>query len=399
MNALMVSPDIQSGGVAHVVRSLRQYLRSKGHNVHVLHSGASIMPRVKASELGFPAWNLRLQMPLGERHPALTLPLFVFLFPIGLLQSVWLIWKQRFQVVNIHYPSNDLFYFAICRRLLSFNLVCSIHGADLFPDGKARRKYHWGMRMLLRYADRIVTPSADLRRKVLDVFPEYEDKVLFIHNGIRLDGISAVPSPGGKASGRYVLSVSAYKPQKGLDVLIRAMKKVVRHDPELKLLLIGEGSLRSELETLAAELGLSANIEFHGRKTESEVLELLRGCETFVLPSRFETFGIAILEAMACGRPVVVSNTGGMPEIVRNGRNGFIVEPEDASALANVLISLSDDPVLRRRIGEAAFEDVRRRFHVDAMGESYERVFGIADSDDCAGRPHADCVVPGVRPS
>ena len=87
------------------------------------------------------------------------------LFPAALLQLAWLIWKRRIRAVNIHCPKYELCYFAICRKFLPFALVCSIHGADLFPDGRRRKKYHWGLRMLLRNADRIVTLSDDLRQR------------------------------------------------------------------------------------------------------------------------------------------------------------------------------------------------------------------------------------------
>jgi glycosyltransferase involved in cell wall biosynthesis len=327
-------------------------------------------------------------MPFGRRHPVVSLPMFVFLFPFALMQVAWVIWKQKIEVVNIHYPTSELCYFALCRKFLRFRLICSLHGAEVFPGGKPQTKYDWGLQTLLRHADCIVTPSADLRRKVLELFPEYQDKVLFIHNGIEVEQFALTSSKPSALRGRYILSVSAYKEQKALDVLIEAMKNVAQHCPGVKLVLVGEGtSLRRELELLAAKLGLSECIEFHGRKSQSEVAELIDSCEVFVLPSRFETFGIVILEAMACKRPVVVSSAGGMLEIVRNGHNGLVVKPEDPQALADALITLCDDSSLRSRFGQAGFEQVREHFHVNSMGKDYERAFGVRDRNARSNSP------------
>jgi glycosyltransferase involved in cell wall biosynthesis len=377
MNVLIVSPDFDFGGVASVVRNLTQYLRSVGHNVQMLYPGHPVFAQPKTSRFGLPGVEVRFQAPFGKRHPAVSLIIFAALFPIGLLQLMWRIFRRRIQVVNIHYPTDSLFYFGLCRRLLRFTLVCSIHGADFSPAGKPPANSR-GMRILLRYADRIVTPSDDYRRKVIEVFPEYADKTVFIHNGIDLSEFSIasqdIDSP---PKGRYVLSVSAYKEQKALDVLIRAMESVAARNPEIKLILVGEGPLREELEALSEKLGLVDRIEFHGPKSRREVIRLLRSCEVFVLPSRFETFGIAIVEAMACGRPVVAANAGGMPEIVRNGVTGILVNTEDPSSLADALNALLGNPSLRQHLGENALNAAHARFPATSMGAAYERVFEL----------------------
>ena len=377
MNVLIVPPDDSFGGVASVVRNLTRYLRSRGHNVRMLYQGSSVFARAKTSRLGLPGIALRFQAPFGERHPVVSLSAFAIFFPIGLLQLAWVILRCRIQVVNIHYPAENLFYFGLCRKLLRFTLVCSIHGADFSPAGKPPASSR-GMRILLRYADRIVTPSDDYRRKVIEVFPEYADKTVFIHNGVDLSEFSIasqdIDSPPKE---RYVLSVSAYKKQKALDVLIQAMKAVAARNPEVKLILVGEGPLRGGLEALSEKLGLVDCIEFHGHKSHPEVIRLLRGCEVFVLPSRFETFGIAIVEAMACGRPVVAANAGGMPEIVRNGITGILVDKENPSQLADALNALLGDPSLRQRLGENAFVDAHARFSATSTGAAYERIFEL----------------------
>ena len=377
MNILIVSPDLEFGGVNSVVRNLTQYLHTRGHDIRMFHSGSSVLARHRMSRFGFPAVEHGLQLPFGDRHPAVSLAVFAVLFPIGLFQLLWRLWRWRIQVVNIHYPVDSLFYFALCRRILKFTLVCSVHGADVFPAGKAPARYSREMRLLLQDADWIVAPSEDCRRRLAAVVPEHRGKMVFIHNGIDLQEFSNPQRMDAPERGRYILSVSAYKDQKGIDVLIRAMKTVSELHPDVKLILVGEGPLRGDLESLSEELGQNHRIEFLGRRSHGEVVELLHGCEVFVLPSRFETFGIALVEAMACGRAVVAANTGGMPEIVRNGVNGFLVESDSPSGLVDGLNTLLDNLSLRRRLGEAAARDVRKRFSTASMGAAYERVFQL----------------------
>jgi glycosyltransferase involved in cell wall biosynthesis len=105
------------------------------------------------------------------------------------------------------------------------------------------------------------------------------------------------------------------------------------------------------------------------------VIKLLRGCEIFVLPSRFETFGIAILEAMACKKPVVATTAGGMPEIVENGRNGILVAPDDPKALADALVTVLKDETLRANIAANGYSTVRERFRLEHTGTAYESLF------------------------
>jgi glycosyltransferase involved in cell wall biosynthesis len=390
MNILVVPPDFESGGVISVVRNLTTYLSSRGYVIRLFYSGSSILARHRENEFGFPAVDQRLQVASGERLPGLRWAVFFVLFPLGLFQLLWRLLRWRIQVVNIHYPVDSHYYFAICRRILKFTLVCSIHGADVFPEGKPSLRYSRELRMLLRHSDWIVTPSEDCRRRLADVFPQHRSKMVCIHNGIDLakfSNSSQATTP--VKQGRYILSVSAYKDQKGLDVLIRAMKTVAEHHPEVKLVLVGEGPLLEDLELLSEKLGLSNCVEFQGRKTHDEVVQLLHGCEAFVLPSRFETFGIALVEAMACGRAVVATNAGGMPEIVRNGINGLLVKAEDPSGLADALNTLLYDASLRQRLGETAVEDVHRCFPANSTGAAYERIFRAESKASCRNQ-HAD---------
>jgi glycosyltransferase involved in cell wall biosynthesis len=207
----------------------------------------------------------------------------------------------------------------------------------------------------------------------LDVFPHLEGKTTFVHNGIDTAEFDSCPQK--TSAGRYILTVSTCKPQKGIDVLVRAFQRLHDSDPALKLLIAGDGPLRGELTELASSSGIQSHIEFLGWKGREEVVRVLQGCEVFVLPSRFETFGIAILEAWACGKPVVATTAGGIPEIVENGKNGILVEPDNPAALAQALASVLQDSALRSAIAANGYTTLHRRFLRKHTGSAYETAF------------------------
>jgi glycosyltransferase involved in cell wall biosynthesis len=163
--------------------------------------------------------------------------------------------------------------------------------------------------------------------------------------------------------------------KKGLDVLIRAFAAIANVHPNLDLFLVGNGPLRNKLEGLARSLALGTRIQFLGEQGRAEVAKLLHGCEVFVLPSRSEPFGIAILEALACGKPVVATTAGGIPEIIENRKNGLLVEPDDPNALAEALMTVIKDPALRLAIASNGYATVRKRFPSENTGSAYEAIF------------------------
>ncbi|HYY10997.1 MAG TPA: glycosyltransferase family 4 protein [Kineosporiaceae bacterium] len=154
--------------------------------------------------------------------------------------------------------------------------------------------------------------------------------------------LAAVPRP-------RIGYVGRLHPQKSVDVVVRALPLL---DADAHLVVAGEGPDRPKLERLVDELGLRSRVTFLGLVPHDDVPALLREVDVAVLPSRYEELGTAIVEAMACGVPVVASRTGGIPDVVRDGVNGLLAEPGDVPATAAALRRVLADPHLRRRLGE-----------------------------------------------
>ena len=175
---------------------------------------------------------------------------------------------------------------------------------------------------------------------------------------------------------RISLFLGVLRYYKGLDVLIRAMERV-----RGRLLVVGQGPQRASLQALARELGLDDRIAFLGEVSERERRLLLHACDVFVLPStdRSEAFGIAQLEAMACGKPVVASNLPtGVRLVNQDEVTGMLIPPGDSDALVGALNVLLEDDALRTGLGKAAQLRVEQEFTAERMIARTLRVYDEA---------------------
>jgi glycosyltransferase involved in cell wall biosynthesis len=174
----------------------------------------------------------------------------------------------------------------------------------------------------------------------------------------------------GGAEGRaLVLTVARLDPQKGLPHLLEAAAEV----PEAVFLLAGEGAERAALEAQAARLGLGERLRFLGHR--DDIPALLSACDLFVLPSLFEGFPLAVLEASAAGKPVVATAVEGTREAVRHGETGILVPPAAPSALAGAIRDLLSDAPRAARIATAAKARAQREFGPEAMARQVHEIY------------------------
>jgi glycosyltransferase involved in cell wall biosynthesis len=170
--------------------------------------------------------------------------------------------------------------------------------------------------------------------------------------------------------------------RKGVDVLLAAVAALAPRS-RCALWVAGDGPERAALEAASARLGIAERVRFLGRR--SDVPDLLEACDVFVLPSRQEGLGVAALEAMARGRPVVASAIGGLGEIVIPEQTGLLVPPGDAAVLAAALERLLADPALARRLGSAGAARVAEHFLAEQMVSAYEALYREILAERTAG--------------
>jgi L-malate glycosyltransferase len=175
-------------------------------------------------------------------------------------------------------------------------------------------------------------------------------------------------------------SVGRLSPEKGLKYLLQAMPEVLRHQSNVRVLLAGGGPERRSLERLAKRLGLADRVEFAGEVAHEDVTKVLARMDLFAMPSTWEGFGVAALEASAMELPVVASNIHGIPDVVEDGVTGILVPPKDVGALSQAIVRLLRDGDDRRRIGHAGREMVASRYswadNVRQMEALYENLLG-----------------------
>lgn len=273
------------------------------------------------------------------------------------------------------FPSGALAYFHRRR----FPYIVSVRGSDV-PGYNARFLLDYIiLRPLLnrvyRGASAVVANSRRFGDLFDSQFPGLRADV--IPNGVDTDWFRPADKPPGGDTVEIV-SVARLIPRKGLDTLIRACKRLADNEVQFVCHIAGEGPEEGNLRALAAELGLGEAVRFHGRLERDEIRDLLPRCGIFALPSHAEGMPNAALEAMACGLPLVLTDTGGSDELV--GDNGYVVPRGDAEALAEPLLRLCRNAELRgamaRRSRERAGGFAWRR-----VAERYLEVYRKAAGD------------------
>jgi glycosyltransferase involved in cell wall biosynthesis len=205
------------------------------------------------------------------------------------------------------------------------------------------------------------------------------ERVTTVHSGVNLQRIANV-GDGSYLRDEFGISentltigiVGALAPHKHHQNFLEAAAIVKKATPAVRFLIVGDGELREALERSAASRDLSADVIFTGFR--EDVLEITRGLDIFVLCSYLEGLGTAILDAMALGRPIVATQVGGIPEIVLQGKNGLLVPPRDPQKLAEAILKLANDPILRDRMGAFGREHAKN-FTVEKVIQRTEEIY------------------------
>jgi L-malate glycosyltransferase len=229
-----------------------------------------------------------------------------------------------------------------------------------------------------RQVDAFIAASEAIRQMlVADGVPA--ERTVTVHEGIDVDHVAAAPPVNVHEAfwlphqAPVVGNAAALVPHKGQRYLVDAAHLVVQQVPDARFIVLGEGELREHLEKQVHEHHLEKHVLLPGFRTD--VLGCIKGFDLFVMSSVTEGLGTSLLDAMACGRPIVATRAGGIPEIVEDGVNGTLVPPRDAAALADAIVRALKDEGWRRRMGEAGLARVRERFTVERMVEQTAAVY------------------------
>ena len=363
MKILQVCSARTIGGGEKHVADLANGLASRGQEVHVaLRPGSSLR-----SELTI--------LPVSHIHPLrATGPLNLLnAFPLARL-----IRKRGVELVHAHIAHDYLLAATAVRLAGRGRVVLTRHA--LFPLSKVYR-------VALGRVSRVIAVSEAVADRVRsdNIFDVADIEV--VHNGVDLARFK--PNVGAGEDARslfqagprdfYLVGMTGHlAPIKGPDLFIRAAAVVARLRDDVTFVVAGEdksrsGENRRRLERLVGDLGLGGRVRLPG--WVDDVPSLLSALDLFVSPSRSEPFGLSIVEAMACGAPVVATKSEGACEILDDGVTGLLVPPGDHEALAEAICALLDDRVRRASLAARALEAVRDRFSLERMVTATERLY------------------------
>jgi sugar transferase (PEP-CTERM/EpsH1 system associated) len=259
------------------------------------------------------------------------------------------------------------------------------HGYDVGDLDGNNRKYQWVRRAYAPFVSRFVALSQDLARYLTDRVGVAQDKIAQIYNGVDTQRFhpAVLPKPTfqgcpfGSPDHWLVGTVGRMQTVKNQTLLARAFIRALELAPalrdRLRLVMIGDGPLRGESQALLDAAGVADLAWLPGER--HDIPDLLRGLDSFVLPSIAEGISNTILEAMASSLPVIATAVGGNPELVREGVTGTLVPPGDIDAMVRAIVAQAENPEQARTAGRAGRAEVERRFSMAAMVGAYQGLY------------------------
>jgi glycosyltransferase involved in cell wall biosynthesis len=320
--------------------------------------------------------------------PKVLRSLYGFFFFFGIISIIKVIYKTfKFDAILGSWVYPDGFASALAAKILNKPLVIKVHGSDI----NIYTRYFFRRKMItyaLRKASRVIVVTGDLKKRVAALgIPQ--EKIEVIPNGIDiglfqpLDKIECRKKLKLPVEKKIILYTGNLEKVKGVDVLVSAMQNLNKN---ACLALVGDGKLKNSLKLKVKSLSLENRITFAGVRLHSEIPLWMNACDVFCLPSRNEGCPNVVLEALACGRPVVASMVGGVPEIINSDELGLLVEPKNPKALAEALANALEKTWDPNRIRQAM-----AKYSWDKSAKE------IKDTLDCAAGGVAAAPKGGLR--
>jgi L-malate glycosyltransferase len=360
------------GGSGVVATELAKALADRGHEVHLISSEPPFrwqggVPRLHFHRVTVPSYPL-------FREPQYLLALATTIAHIAD--------EQQLDIVHAHYAVPHATAAYLAQQMLTSaarparpRTVTTLHGTDITLIG-SDRSYAWAVGFSIERSDIVTAVSQSLKdstvaslgiHRQIAVIPNFLDCVEYQQ---RFDPkLRAQLAPRETA---LIVHMSNFRPVKRVDAVVDVFRRI-RQEASARLLLIGDGPDRTTVERRVEAYGLNDHVVFVGE--ERDPLRWLSVADLFLLPSAQESFGLAALEAMACAVPVISSNVGGLPEIVRNGVTGYATPPNALDEMAARAVQLIREPERRRTMGRAAAEMVRTHYCADRIVPLYETAY------------------------
>jgi L-malate glycosyltransferase len=346
---------LASANVSHTTK-WAEYFLARGHEVHVIsfEPGPCLPPDVHFHRLQPKTGNgLRYFLAAGETRR--------------------LIEQIKPTLLHAHYATG----YGTLGRLSRFRpYIVSVWGSDVFDFPKTSALHRRLVKLNLKCADHVCSTSHVMARETQELC----DRPITV-TPFGVDCSAFRRRNGQILKDEFVIgTVKTLEPKYGIEYLIRGfalLKERYSGPRRLRLVIAGQGFLKESLQQLTRELGISAETEFMGFVPHEQVSDVLNRLSVFAAPSIMdsESFGVAVVEASACELPVVVSDVGGLPEVVKPGVTGFVVPPRDPEAIAAAFLALLQNDELRKEMGRAGRKLVEENYEWLENASRMERVY------------------------
>ncbi|MCF6228013.1 MAG: N-acetyl-alpha-D-glucosaminyl L-malate synthase BshA [Planctomycetes bacterium] len=362
------------GGSGVVATELGSALADRGHSVHVISY---------AIPFRFQQFRRNLSYHKVE---VTAYPLFKYPpYDLALAGTIMEVSQQHgLDIIHAHYAIPHAVSAILARDMLNgegnrMKVITTLHGTDITVIAQ-QKVFAQVTKYGLARSDGVTSVSAELKSRVqktvdcsltdIEVIPNFVDTKQFSPN--RCPEMRTQLAEGDE---KIVMHVSNYREVKRpLDVIRLFAKSSASIDA--RLIMVGDGPELGKCKELAETLDVSSRVNFIG--TYDAIWEILPQADAFILPSEYESFGLSALEALSCGVPVIASNTGGLPEVIKDGETGFLHAVGDIEAMANSLTSILTDTELHLRLSTNAAADARERFRrckmIDVWEDYYQSI-------------------------
>lgn len=359
MKILLITSHLKVGGIAVYTVTLANYLSRRGHSVFVASGGgefkADLIPQVKYVEAAL------------DTKSVLSRDVFSAFFKLrGLIR------KEGIEV--IHAQTRVAQWTAwLLSMVMRVPYTATWHGFY---------RPHLFRKLIPCWGDRTIAISKTVYNDLKDSFGRRESRIRLIFNGVDTEKFvndysaeekKAIKKRYGLKEGPVIGIISRLSPEKGHKYLIEAFKGIVERFPEVQLMIVGEGRLKDELKKMTSDMKLEDSVYFLENTLNTK--ELLAIMDVFTRPSIEEGFGLAVVEAMLMGLPIVSTDVGGFKSILNHGRVGLLVEPKDAVKLRDALSSILKDKQFAEKMGGVGEEYAKLNFSADRMVAEVEEVY------------------------
>jgi len=366
-----------SGGSGVLATELGLRLASRGHEVHFITRESPFRLR------GF-VDNVFLHLVETVYYPLFQEPPHTLSMASKMAETAV---SYQLDVLHVHYAIPHAVSAYLAKQMLRpqpLAVVTTLHGTDITLVGN-QPSFQSITRFCIEQSDCVTAVSEFLRQETLRTF-EVANGIRVIHNFVDAERFRPGVSPElrrrfARDDEFILMHASNFRPVKNVRALVEIFARVQAEVPA-KLVLIGEGPDLPFAKRRLTELRLADRVLFLGNQQCIE--ELLPAADLFLLPSHHESFGLAALEAMACGTVVLATETGGTREVIDHGRNGYLCPPNDVDAWTSTALAVLRDPAQRARLQVAAREAAVRRFAAEKQVAAYEEVYLEAMQRACA---------------